>query len=199
MSTTTDNEDPNWAELSDPAVVADALCDLYRRRGTATYEERVNQADHARQAGALALQAGAASTTVVAAFLHDVGHLLMSEYDENGNEILHDRYHEDIGADLLSQWFDDDVVTPIRLHVPAKRYLCAVEPTYHDGLTPASVKTLRLQGGPMTADEVAAFESVSQHPLAVQLRRWDDGAKTVDADAPSLDHFRDLIFDVLRS
>ncbi|MEM9040954.1 MAG: HD domain-containing protein [Actinomycetota bacterium] len=195
--TTTDPTDPGgliaWRELATPAEVADAIFDLYRRRGESNYDEVVTQTSHAAQCGQLALDDGANAPTIVAAFLHDIGHLLAGERDDRADFLDRDLRHEDIGARFLANWFGPEVTEPIRLHVPAKRYLCAIDPSYHDGLSEASVRSLVLQGGPMTPSEVIAFEELDGHDGAVSLRRWDDGAKVAGASTVSLATFRDLV------
>jgi gamma-butyrobetaine dioxygenase len=82
---------------------------------------------------------------------------------------------------------------PVRLHVMAKRYLCAVEPDYFARLSPASVQTLALQGGPLTEGEARAFESMPHARAAVAVRRWDEAAKDPAMAAPPFDHFRPLL------
>ncbi len=188
----TESANPVWRELSAPREVASALVDLYRRRGGDRYEEVVTQTDHALQCGSLALASRATDALAAAAFLHDVGHLLLPE---ESSEI--DRRHEQIGSRFLANWFGEEVLAPVRLHVPAKRYLCAVEPTYHAGLSAASVRSLELQGGPMTPDETAAFEALDHSEAAVDLRRWDDQAKALGAPTATLDAFEQLLGDVL--
>src|SRR5690349_24326992 len=120
-----------------------------------------------RQAGALAEAAGAPAPLVAAALLHDVGHL-RSETDAR---------HGTGGARWLAQWFGPEVTEPVRLHVAAKRYLCAVEPGYAETLSPASVYTLGVQGGPMRGAELAEFAAGPYADDACRLRRWDDAAK----------------------
>ena len=188
---------PIWRQLSEPSSIAEALCDVYRNRGVSNYDESVSQNEHAMQAGALALAEGASDETVIAAFLHDIGHLLMNEHDDNGDFLQEDRHHENVAARFLANWFDDAVTTPIRLHVPAKRYLCATEAEYFDGLSDASVRSLEVQGGPMSEDEVAEFESVEYFETAVNLRRWDDLAKVKGVPTPEIDFFETLIKDHL--
>jgi gamma-butyrobetaine dioxygenase len=145
--------------------------------------EAVTIAAHSLQAGGLALRAGAPDALVAAALLHDVGHLVENE---QGTESVH---HDDAGARWLANWLGEEVTEPVRLHVLAKRYLCTVEPSYHDLLSPASVHTLGSQGGLMSAAEVAAFEANPYHRDAVAVRRWDDEAKDPDADTPAYAEF----------
>src|SRR6185312_3352403 len=136
-----------------------------------------------RQAGALAEAAGAPSPLVAAALLHDVGHL-RGETDAR---------HGPAGAQWLSQWFGPAVTEPVRLHVAAKRYLCATEPGYFGLLSPESVRTLALQGGPMTPDQAAAFEALPNSRDAVAVRRWDDQAKDPAVTPPEFAHFAFLL------
>jgi gamma-butyrobetaine dioxygenase len=153
--------------------------------------EPVPIGEHMLQAGALAEAADAAGALVAAALLHDIGHLLGEDEDE-------DR-HGEAGANGLSQWFGAAVTEPVRLHVPAKRYLCAVDTGYFGLLSAESVRTLSLQGGPMTADEVAAFEALPFFRDAVAVRRWDDQAKDPMITPPRFAHFAPLLEAFVRS
>jgi len=101
-----------------------------------------------------------------------------------------DNRHEENGAAWLVQWFGEEVTEPVRLHVAAKRYLCAVEPGYAASLSPASVYTLGVQGGPMRRAELAKFEANRSAAAAIRVRRWDDAAKDPQATVPGLDHYR---------
>jgi phosphonate degradation associated HDIG domain protein len=162
------------------------LLALYERFGAEHYDEEIGQLDHALQTAALAARAGADDTVVAAALLHDVGHLLALRGDPPGP-------HETTGPAYLASLFTPAVTGPVTLHVAAKRYLCAVEPAYHDGLSAGSVRSLQRQGGPMTADEVAAFEGQAGWEAAVALRRWDDGGKVGDLAVPGLRHYEPLL------
>jgi phosphonate degradation associated HDIG domain protein len=186
------SEASSWQGLDSAEAVADALIDYFERRGDDRYDESVTQTAHARQCGALALAGGADAATVAAGFLHDIGHLLMHDIDRR-----RDLHHELVGSRFLCRWFGPAVTEPIRLHVPAKRYLCATSPGYHADLSPASIASLALQGGPMSGHEVAAFEADPVAMTAVDLRRWDDLAKVPDAPAPSLDDFRAMLIDLI--
>jgi gamma-butyrobetaine dioxygenase len=152
--------------------------------------EPVPIGEHMLQAGALAEAADAAGALVAAALLHDIGHLL-GEDDE-------DR-HGEAGANWLSQWFGAAVTEPVRLHVAAKRYLCAVDAGYFALLSAESVRTLSLQGGPMTAAEVAAFEALPFFRDAVAVRRWDDQAKDPVITPLRFAHFAPLLQALVRS
>ena len=121
---------------------------LFATRGRALYfGEAVSEAEHALQSAALARADGAGDTLVVAALLHDVGHLLHGLGEDLAERGLDGR-HEEVGHAWLSDYFGPAVAEPVRLHVAAKRYLCAVEPAYLTGLSPASRQSLGLQGGP---------------------------------------------------
>jgi gamma-butyrobetaine dioxygenase len=155
--------------------------------------EPVSIGEHMLQAGALAEAAGAESPLVAAALLHDIGHLLGEDEDEDEDR------HGEAGADWLSQWFRDAVTEPVRLHVTAKRYLCAADAEYFGLLSAESVRTLSLQDGPMTATEVAAFEALPFSRDAVAIRRWDDQAKDPAVTAPRFAHFAPLLEALVRN
>jgi gamma-butyrobetaine dioxygenase len=178
-------------------TVIDQIGDLFARRGAAAYHgEAVSQAEHALQAADIAEREGATDDLVVAALLHDIGHLLEGQ-DEDLAARGVDGRHEAAGSAWLARHFSPNVTEPIRLHVAAKRYLCAVDPSYCDGLSPASRLSLSLQGGHMTGQEIAEFETNPAHANAVQLRRWDDAAKVPGADVPGLGHYRDRLLRVV--
>ncbi len=163
----------------------DHLADLFTSRGHALYGgEAVTQLEHGLQAAALAADAGAPSADIAAALLHDVGHLLHGLGDDCADHGIDDR-HEDLGVRFLAKHFPPAVTEPVRLHVAAKRYLCAAEPGYFDTLSGPSVVSLKLQGGPMTLAEAAEFERHPHFAAAVALRKRDDAAKVVGRLTPS--------------
>jgi gamma-butyrobetaine dioxygenase len=167
----------------------EAIAGLFAGPGARDYlGEPVTIGVHMRQAGMLAEAAGSASALVAAALLHDIGHLR--------NET--DSRHGDAGAEWLSQWFGEEVTEPVRLHVAAKRYLCATEPGYLGLLSEESVRTLALQGGPMTAGQAAAFEALPFARDAVAVRRWDDEAKDPAVTPPEFAHFESLLGKLVR-
>jgi phosphonate degradation associated HDIG domain protein len=161
--------------------------------GGEQYGERVSQLDHARQSAHLAAAEGAPESLIVAALLHDYGHLienrgLMAERDRRDGE------HEALGAATLSAWFDVDVTRPIALHVAAKRYLCATDAGYFDALSEASKLSLELQGGAFTAEEAELFAARPFAAEATRLRRWDDEGKVVDmAGVAPLESYRAML------
>lgn len=175
---------------------ADEVLKLFAKRGGAAYfGEPVSQLEHALQTAWLARQADSAPPLVVAALLHDIGHLLHDLRENIADDGL-DTHHEQAGYDWLLARFGTAVAEPVRLHVAAKRYLSRVEPEYHAKLSPASVQSLALQGGPFSEQEACAFARLPFYREAVQLRRWDDAAKRVGLSVAALDEYRGLLADV---
>lgn len=177
----------------DRRQVADHLLGLLADGGaTAYFGEPVSQLDHALQTAALAEAADAPDALVVAALLHDIGHLLAAATRSRASA-GEGAPHEAVGDLWLSNHFGPAVTEPVRLHVAAKRYLCAVEPRYSASLSAASQASLGVQGGPMTADEVKAFASAPWATEAAAVRRWDDLAKVPGLEVPGLSHYRNRI------
>jgi phosphonate degradation associated HDIG domain protein len=177
--------------------VIDSLFTLFREKGNGAYfGEAVTETEHALQCANLAEESGAPPELIAAALLHDVGHLLHGLPEDAAERGLDGR-HEEEGAAWLGGHFGPAVVDPVRLHVAAKRYLCAVEADYHAGLSGASRRSLRLQGGPMSPDEVRRFEQEPWFRSAVAVRRWDDAAKVPGLVVPGLDHYRPRLEAVL--
>ena len=173
--------------------VAQEVLAIYGARGAGAYfGERVSMTEHGLQAAYFAQVQDAPATLIVAALLHDVGHLLEVIPDAI-EEWTSDAHHEEVGARWLAQRFSADVSEPVRLHVPAKRYLCATDSEYLGRLSPASVHTLQLQGGAMSAAEVAHFEKQAYYREAVRVRRWDDQGKVAGLNTPSLGDYASLV------
>ena len=177
----------------------DKLFDVLERAGGAQYgQECVTQLAHALQCAQLAEQEGAPPATVVAALLHDIGHLIHEFGDDAALRGIDDR-HEVSGASLLGRWFGADVTEPIRLHVDAKRWLCRAEEKYFSILSPASVRSLELQGGVFDEAGADAFIAQPYAQAAVAVRRWDDIGKIPGLATPPLAHYRPLAEAVLRA
>ncbi|MBL7502584.1 HD domain-containing protein [Frankia sp. CNm7] len=154
--------------------------------------EMVSVAGHSLRTAERARAAGAGPALVAAALLHDVGHML----DDDSAAALarsEDIRHEETGAAWLSRWFGPDVTEPVRLHVDAKRYLCAVDPGYYEILSPISRGTLAMQGGPLEGAELAAFQAGGHAEDAAAVRRWDDAGKDPKAAVPPLVAYDDLL------
>jgi phosphonate degradation associated HDIG domain protein len=174
------------------SVVEEAFA-YYRRRGDAAYfGEPVSMTEHGLQAAHFAQLAGASSRLIAASLLHDIGHLIATVPDDIEDWTV-DVRHEETGARWLERRFGAEVSEPVRLHVPAKRYLCAVDEDYFGRLSPASVTTLKLQGGPMSSAEISRFEAEPFHREAVLLRRSDDRGKIAGLATPSLEDYRGLL------
>ena len=200
---------------ADDAVAV--IAGLFASEGAAEYlGEPVSQAAHMLQAAVLAEREQAGEALIAAALLHDVGHFAGtlslfpplvsgSEHagrpgeDEkgppSGRDLMRgtDNRHAESGASWLARWFGEEVTEPVRLHVAAKRYLCATEPGYAAVLSPASVYTLRVQGGPMQGTELAEFEANRYSAAAIRVRRWDDAAKDPGAQVPPFGHFASVL------
>jgi phosphonate degradation associated HDIG domain protein len=173
--------------------VVDEVLAIYAARGSAAYfGEQVSMTEHGLQAAHFAQVQGASDALIVAALLHDVGHLLEKVPDAI-EDWVRDAHHEEVGAHWLAQRFPAAVSEPVRLHVPAKRYLCATDPAYFSQLSAASIHTLQLQGGPLGAADVARFEREPWYREAVRVRRWDDQGKVAGLRTPTLADFAPLI------
>lgn len=173
--------------------VANEIMELMRQRGSEAYfGERVSQLEHALEAAAIASRAKAPPRLIIAALLHDIGHLLHNQGENAANEGI-DTRHEDAGYEWLLARFGPAVAEPVRDHVAAKRYLCAVDPGYFARLSPTSVTSLALQGGPLSLAGARLFEQKPHWREAVMLRRWDDAAKIPGIRTPPVEHYRDLL------
>lgn len=162
---------------------------LLEQKGSRRYGlAAVSQLQHALQAALLAEQMGADAALVTAALLHDVGHMVHGLGEDPAADGVDDR-HEELGRAYLAGLFGPAVTEPVRLHVAAKRYLCATEADYFAKLSPDSVRSLALQGGPMSPKEVAAFDALPHAQAAVRLRRFDEGAKVANLPTPPVAHF----------
>ena len=170
---------------------------LLSSRATTWYgQEAVSQLDHALQCAQLAEAAGETESTVVAALLHDMGHIVgtnqaIDKHAGEGDSAMpaKDDLHQFVALPFLRSLFPDAVLEPIKLHVDAKRYLCAVDAAYWEALSPASKHSLVLQGGAFDAAQVHAFEALPFCQEAVRLRRYDDLAKVPGAPTAGLAHF----------
>lgn len=186
-------------EKQNAIAVAEEIINLFREKGGNDYAgEKITQLEHACQAGELALQDGNDEEVVLAAFLHDIGHLL---HELPGTEDMGDygvKDHERLGAEFLAaKGFGPRLCMLVSSHVAAKRYLCAVNKRYFDQLSFASKMTLVFQGGPMDEAEVRAFEANPLQKLIIKMRTWDEEAKLENIPTPLLDAYRDSIVSYL--
>lgn len=165
---------------------------VFERHGAEGYGENVSQLDHALQCAQLARDHDCPDTLVVAALLHDIGRMLQPAGNDGERHGL-DARHEDVGAAALAGYFPPAVTEPIRLHVAAKRYLCAVDAEYRATLSDASLLSLKVQGGAMTDQEVAQFRADPFFAEAIELRRFDDWGKRTGCPVAALESYRPLI------
>ena len=153
--------------------------------------EDVTQLEHALQCAELTEKNNFTKEIITAALLHDIGHLIYD--DEDPIHEGKDGHHENLGADYLSQYFDEIVTLPIRAHVDSKRYLSAVEKEYYELLSEASKKSLEVQGGPFTKEQADVFIKKPFMEQAVEIRRFDDQAKILNKKTPDLLHFKQYV------
>ena len=163
------------------------------KRGNSFYDESVTQLEHALQCAELAKQNNVSATQITSALLHDIGHFILDEHNADVVFLNTDLNHEEIGAQYLEPFFPKVVTTPIRLHVPAKRYLCTIDNTYYDGLSDASKRSLKLQGGVMSDEERKVFEQIPHYHDALTLRQWDDLAKVKGLETMCIETYRDTV------
>lgn len=177
--------------------IIDDIFAMFTRHGSEHYGEDVTQLEHVLQAAQIAREDGASDDLTLAALLHDIGQFI----DDAGlaaDQEQRDARHEIAGAAFLARAFPASISEPVRLHVAAKRYLCALEDGYRQALSRASETSLLLQGGPFAATELAAFEAEPWFREAVALRRYDDMGKRKGWNVPGLESYRPLIERALR-
>ena len=178
---------------ADPAATTDRVLDLLNSAGQAEYHgEQVSQLEHALQAAHLADENDGDDQEIIAALLHDIGHIWPVE----GRQVTSVGVveHDEVGAQVLRELgFSDDVADIVSGHVAAKRYLVANDEAYAAKLSDVSVESLRLQGGPMSPEAVQDFQRSPNWQSMVRVRTWDDRAKTPGADVPDLESYRELI------
>jgi 2-amino-1-hydroxyethylphosphonate dioxygenase (glycine-forming) len=175
--------------------IAGEVLMLYQQFGNEDYiGEPVSQIEHMCQCAQLAEAGGFDNEVILAAFFHDIGHLLehvMPAEQMDGFGVVD---HEKMGAEYLRQkGFSEKIAKLVAAHVPAKRYLTYKYPAYYNQLSDASKRTLEFQGGIMNTEEAENFEADELHQLYIQLRKWDEQAKLEHIQLPSLDHYRKMI------
>lgn len=174
---------------------ADEIMGLYRQHGGNEYAgERVTQLEHMAQAAVLAESQGFEEEVVLAAFLHDIGHICVSAMGDNEMEGFGIRDHEEVGATFLrDKGFSSRLIRLVESHVDAKRYLTWKHPEYYNQLSEASKKTLEYQGGRMPKEEALIFEEQPLFDLIIQMRRWDEEAKVEELQTGDIEKYRAMI------
>ena len=187
------------AQNQNPENIIDSILDMFAQRGAWEYMgEAVSMSQHMEQSAACAVADGAPDSLVIAALLHDIGHFVGDhpiEALENGI----DNNHEEVGARYLEPCFPSSVTEPIRLHVAAKRYLCATDDGYQGRLSAASVNSLMVQGGPMNTAELEQFESGPHYKDAVKLRLYDDDGKVAGLTIKTVTGYRGVLESLVSS
>jgi 2-amino-1-hydroxyethylphosphonate dioxygenase (glycine-forming) len=180
--------------------ISNEIIHLYSLHGGEEYSgEKVSQLEHMIQSAQLAKDEGFNDEVVLAAFLHDIGHIAEKASEENSMNSYGIRDHEAIGASFLEdRGFSFRITRLVASHVAAKRYLTLREPGYYNKLSEASKRTLEFQGGPMSEEEADLLEEDPLFREIIQMRRWDEAAKLENQPIPSLDVFKELIFQHLQ-
>ncbi len=177
-----------------PGDTVDKVFALYEKYGAADYiGEPVSQIEHMSQAAALAEAEGFEDEVILAAFFHDIGHLCADDGEAESMGGMGNVAHEKLGADYLRRLgFSERMAELVECHVIAKRYLTYKHPEYYEQLSDASKITLGYQGGPMTAEEAAAFEADPDHQLYIRMRYWDDKAKETNRPVLNIPRLREM-------
>ena len=180
--------------------VADEIISMYRDHGGEEYAgEKVSQLEHMVQTARLASQQGYDEEVILAAFLHDIGHICVSAKGDEAMGEYGVKDHEEIGANFLKRkGFSKRVVRLVESHVEAKRYLTYKDPGYYDQLSAASKKTLEYQGGRMGKEEAEAFEQYPLFDLIIKMRRWDEEAKIENMPVADLEYYKSLMISHLQ-
>jgi phosphonate degradation associated HDIG domain protein len=179
--------------------IANEIMDLYEQHGGSEYAgEKISQLEHMVQAAQLAEEKGFDEEVILAAFLHDIGHIAEQAGAENKMDEYGLKDHESIGAEyLIAKGFSYRIVRLVASHVNAKRYLTRTDPDYYNQLSEASRKTLEFQGGMMSAEEAEDFEKDPLFSEIILMRRWDEQAKVEDKPVPDLYRYRTMIINHL--
>jgi len=179
--------------------VADEIMAMYSKHGGEEYAgEKVSQLEHMIQAAQLAEQQGFDEEVILAAFLHDIGHICEAAQGDNEMGGYGIKSHEEIAARFLDEkGFSKKIIRLVQSHVDAKRYLTCRYPEYYEQLSDASKKTLEYQGGKMEEEEAAAFEKDPLFTLIIQMRKWDEQSKIEGQPLPQLEYYHQLLLNHL--
>ena len=178
---------------------ADEIIQLYQKHGgNEYYGEAVTQLQHAHQSAELAKQQGCDEEMVLAAFLHDIGHICVADHNVQAMDNYGVMNHEKIGAAFLrNRKFSERLIELVQAHVSAKRYLTFKDESYSNQLSEASKKTLAFQGGKMSKDEAFIFEGNPLFQQMIAMRRIDELAKDETVSPGDLNYYHQLIIEHL--
>lgn len=178
----------------DASALIEEVCALLQSgEGKDYIGEPVSQLEHALQCAQLAYDDGADEETVIAALLHDIGHLCYDDTTQTMGE-YGVAFHEKVGAQYtLKHGFSTKIAQLIEGHVQAKRYLTGKYSEYYAKLSDASKETLKYQGGPMMHDEAVAFEQDVLFKHMLKMREWDEKAKQVGLTVMSLEAYKAMM------
>lgn len=177
--------------------IIDEIFENMQRLAHVEYGEQITTVAHSLQAAVFAKQDGADELMIAAAFLHDYGHFCHDMGEDIAEKGI-DAIHEELGAKALQDYFVPEVIEPMRMHVAAKRYLVATNPEYIKNVSPASMLSLQVQGGPFNDEEVRDFEANPYYKRAIQLRRYDEAGKIPDMEVPDLEYYRPYLEKALK-
>ncbi len=181
-----------------PMETLETIRSTFEKRGNDSYGvEQVTQLQHALQSAALAVASRASAGQISAALLHDIGHIMHGDALPADSTSNLDDKHESRAYEWIRERFGSAVADPVRLHVAAKRYLCTVDASYAEQLSPTSYKSFVDQGGKMSPAEKQAFEDEPFYLEAVQLRKWDDLAKDPEKEPPPISFFERYLEEAL--
>jgi predicted HD phosphohydrolase len=176
--------------------VIEEILGAYETGGDLDYGENISMREHMLQTACLAEQDGNEERIIIAALLHDYGHLVCQQpndiFAEGG-----DNFHQVLGARALENWFDEEIVGAVRLHVDAKRYLCAANNNYLARLSDASITTLGVQGAPMNNEEMIEFRKHAGYKMALTIRVYDDLGKVPGMPRPELEYYLPMLARIL--
>lgn len=186
--------------MQTPKSIAEEIIQLLVSKGGSEYiGEPLTKLEHMVQSAVIAEEQQLGDEMIIAALLHDIGHICVATSEENDMDGFGVIDHEEAGADYLYEFgFSERVIEAVANHVPAKRYLCYKYPDYNNALSIASRKTLAFQGGPMTEEEAMEFETLTYFNDIIALRRIDEMAKLENIPLPeNFDKYKQLIIEHL--
>ena len=171
--------------------VIEKIIDKFQNNKSLYIGEKVTIAEHMIQSAMMAEKTKSKDTLICSCLLHDYGHFILEDPDALVRE-KKDGKHEDVGYEYLKKYFKEEIVEPIKNHVLAKRYL-ARDQKYFNLLSPASITSLKLQGGLMSDDEAQTFEKNKYFKDSIKLRRFDEAAKNEGVKIKDIIEYKSLL------